>query len=138
MQVMFRLHVVHINMAAAFPRLQRAELEQHAERIVAHLSKRHGADKVISLRIEDVCTDVCNASARVDALQNLLSSVKDGTSRQDILAQLRHKLLQRMACELGCNKLLLGDSASQLAASFLAALSKVRFALRCTGRTFRI
>lgn len=124
--MMFRLQLVHINMAAAFPPAQSVELEQHAEQIVSHLRERHGNDRVASVRIEDVFADIREASARVDALQSVLSSIQDGTSKQDLFAQLKQQLLQQAASERGCNKILMGESASQLAANFLAALAKVR------------
>jgi hypothetical protein len=59
-------------------------------------------------------------------LQQLLTSVRDATAREDLAESLRDQLLRRVAASRGCHALVLGDTAGTIARRVVAAAAKGR------------
>jgi hypothetical protein len=125
LQVMFKMHVVHVNESAAFPQPISNQVQEHAKCISSFIESHYSPESVTCVNLEDVFGPGCTARVNQGKLQTLLASILDCTRKQDFLAILRLELLRLVAERLGCNKLLLGESASRLAANFIGAAAKV-------------
>lgn len=128
MQVMCKMHIVHIDESAAWSEQQRAALAAHAQRLLhfvcQHCPAMH-ADCISLQALYDA--DVLTTDAN-SQLQRLLD-VRDATQREHLLELLRMELLVQKAAQLGCNKIVRGDSSTLLAGRFIAAAAQVRWAL---------
>lgn len=124
MQVLCEVHAVHIDEACLFPEPLASRLEQQSQQFAQALKVGSAADSVSRVPLADVFSPSEPGSHR---LHHLIDTVRDGTEREDLVRCLRQELLHKMARGLGCNKLLVGDCATQLAAGFVASLSKVPF-----------
>lgn len=65
-----------------------------------------------------------SSPAARSALQSLFSTLRDPTSKADLLRLLRLRLLSHVAASCGYSSLLLGDSASSAAVDVIAAVAK--------------
>lgn len=124
MQVMCKLHIVHIDESAAVQGQQGVMLAAHAQRLLHFVRQRYplAAAKVVNL--ETVYEPELRGEDASCQMRRLLD-VRDSTSRQDILELLRAEALMQHAADVGCNKIVHGDSATLLASKFLAAAAKV-------------
>ncbi|KAG1681371.1 hypothetical protein FOA52_007419 [Chlamydomonas sp. UWO 241] len=66
------------------------------------------------------------ATGRADRLRSLLQAATDPTGREDLEAHLLNMMLQSVAATHACNKIVLGDTATSLAARVVAEAAKGR------------
>lgn len=119
------MHIVHINEAALFSEPPSASLNGRAQQIQATMTAALAPHSVTVVLIEQVFGPDGTPAERRAQLHALLDSVTDVTQREDLVRTLRIALLRMVAAARGCNKLLLGDSATGIASRFLAAAAKV-------------
>jgi hypothetical protein len=124
-QVMFKMHVIHVNESAIVPDAWRHHMDEHAERVAHVLQTKFSPDSMTHARLEDVFDVEGHTATRAGRLRQLLTSISDTTLRQDMLALLRLELLHSLARQQGCNKLVVGECATRLAGNFIAAAAKV-------------
>jgi hypothetical protein len=124
-QVMFQAHFVHIDEEETCRIGQNLSRSLRASQIAAALNSIAGPHTVHIVPLQDVLGTAEKPGDTLERLKKLLGSVLDQTARQDLQASLRLHLLRSTADKLGCNKLLVGDSSTKLAASFISASAKV-------------
>lgn len=125
MQVACKLHIVHIDERAASrqPAAQSDEYYHRVRALVQTLDSQYDSVRVCCL--EDAFGVHRSPDAKLYDLQKMLASSTDDTSRQDVVRALRQRVLLAQAKELECNKLLLADNSTGLAARFVSMTAQV-------------
>lgn len=125
MQVACNLHIVYIDERAA-SRKSAALSGVYYDRVrtvVQTLASQYDSVHVCSL--EDAFGAHRSLDDKLHDLKKMLACCTDDTSRQDVVRALRQQVLLAQAKELGCNKVLLGDSSTGLAARFVSMTAQV-------------
>jgi hypothetical protein len=146
-KVSFTLRMAHVSpvAAAAAAVCSREPAAAAAEAAAAIAAAAGAADRFSVLPLELVYEDRAGADRRwllleghggeaassstleqQQRLQALLTAVGEPTAIEDLAAHLRMQLLRRAAAAAGCNKLLLGDCASTIAARVVSDAAKGR------------
>jgi hypothetical protein len=124
-QVACRLHVAYIDERAASKKSP-ALAEEYYHRlkaVVQTLDSLYGSINICC--IEDALgANQCPHKKQQD-LKDKLASSKDETSRQCVIRALRQQVLLSEARKLGCNKILVGDNSTGLAARFVSMAAQV-------------
>jgi NH3-dependent NAD+ synthetase len=125
-QVACQLHVVHIDERVA-SRKPEKQSEEYFSQIQSILRSLEALFPTVHVRaLEDGMVEQSSTQDRKDACRRTLESAKDATSRENVLHSMRMRLLLAEARALQCNKLLVGDSATTIAARFISMTAQVR------------
>lgn len=117
--------MIYIDERAA-SRKSAAHVDEYYHRISIVVQSLHSHyDSVRVCRLEDAFGAHRSPDDKLRDLKKLLATSKDDTSRQDRVRALRQQVLLSQAKELGCNKLLVGDSSTALAARFVSMTAQV-------------
>ena len=138
-QVLFEMHVLHVDESALLPAAWRTAAEQHTGRLRHLVQATYAPDSFTVCKIQDVYGVEAPDDSRLAQLHSFLSAITDATRRQDASRMLQRRLLLSMAAAQGCNKLLVGDCATHLVRHFIAAAAKVLcFSVRCFVHHLRV
>lgn len=126
LQVACKLHVAYVDERAAArkPAALADEYYRRLRTVVQSLDSHY--DSVHVCCLEDAHGVHRSSDEKLQLLKDRLACSKDDTSRQDLVRALRQQVLLAQARELECNKLLVGDNATGLAARFVSMSAQVR------------
>jgi hypothetical protein len=125
MQVACKLHVTYVDERAASRKVTALadEYYHRLRNIVQLLASEYDSFHVCCL--EDAFGAHRCPDEKQQNLKEKLASSKDETSRQDLVRALRQQVLLAQAKELECNKMLVGDNSTGLAARFVSMTAQV-------------
>jgi hypothetical protein len=136
LQVMFHMHIIHVEMSAAKcqepawtsggAREGIPDVLHAAEAICSCSDLSQNAVHLHSIALEDIAGSSVPAEEGRAELRRMLRSIRDATARLDAVRSVRSVLLRREADRHGCNKLLQADCMDSAAAAFISSLAKVR------------
>lgn len=117
---------------AAAQRLLQQMQQLHITGATAGQQQRQVSDSAVAeaapaaVAVADSGAGACAEQQHEQKLQELLSSIRDSTGREDLLLHLQEQLLLSAAVALGCNRLLFGECASRVAAKIISDAAKGR------------
>lgn len=120
-----KLHVIHVDETAASRQSATQAAEYHSRMRAAVQSLESVYEQARIRYLEDAIGQHHGPDAVVQGLKDRLAASKDDTSRQDLVRALRQQILLSEARELGCNKLVVGDNSTGLAARFVSMSAQV-------------